>query len=93
MGRSMSDDLRIVIDELIAPAGRVDADALAAAVGAELERLLAGNEPLPLEQLSDAGTIRLTTALSADRLADPDELAGELARVIATASVRGQRWD
>ena len=79
----MSDDLVITIDELLGPAGRTDTDALAAAVGAQLEALLQARTPLPLEQPSDAGTIRLTTGLSADRLADPAALAGELARVIA----------
>jgi hypothetical protein len=81
----MSDDILITIDELLGPAGRVDAEVLGAAVGAQIERLLAGRRPLPLEQRSDAGTIRMTTGLSADRLADPEELAGELARAIATS--------
>jgi hypothetical protein len=81
----------ITIDELIGPAARIDADALSAAVAAQLEQLLAGRTPLPLEHPSDAGTIRLTTGLSADRLTDPAELAGELARVIAAGLTLTER--
>jgi hypothetical protein len=81
----MNHDISVVIGELVGAAGRVDTDQLSAAVSAQLERLLGGHLPRPLEQPSDAGTIRLSSELATDRLADPSRLAGELAWAIATS--------
>lgn len=86
-------DLDVVIDQWIQPAGRVDHDAVIAAMEGELARLLdEGAVRSPAEGSLDLARLRIDGALvSTDRLAGAGPLGVALARAVAAGLSRRDR--
>ena len=73
----MTDDLEVLIDELVVHGARVDRAAVAAALRAELERLARGGGQLDLFANRDSVRVEIP-----DRPADASALGTALARAV-----------
>jgi hypothetical protein len=86
-------DLAVVVEQWIAPVGRVDTDAVVAAMSAELTRLLDEGQI----RLTDEGPITVSglridgTLVPLDRHADATALGAALARVVVLTFSRADR--
>jgi len=83
-------DLAVFVDQWLQPAGRVDHQAIASSMEAELARLLDdGAIRLPAERAVEIASLRIDGALvPLDRLGDSTAIGVALARAIA-AGLRG----
>jgi hypothetical protein len=79
-------DLAVFVDQWLQPAGRVDQEAVATSMEAELARLLdEGTIRLPAERVVEIDRLRIDGALvPVDRMGDSAAIGVALARAIAS---------